>query len=65
MYFCYMKNKHKFIHLLVSTDDTYKYRYFILLELIDDGDPKLHIIPHPDWLVFYSEKYIYYCINLN
>ena len=60
-----MKNKQKFLQLSISTDDPHRKRYFVIVEFTDNGNPKLHIIPLPDWLVFYSEKYLYYCINLN
>jgi hypothetical protein len=65
MYICSMKYRNNFIQISFSTDDTYRERYFVVIELIDGKDPKLHIVPLPDWLVFHSEEYIYYCINLN
>jgi hypothetical protein len=65
MYFCNMKHKPKIIQLFFSTDDTYRERYMIIAELIDGEDPKLHIVEVPAWLVYHSEEYIYYCINLN
>jgi hypothetical protein len=65
MYFCNMQNRPKFIQLSISTDNSLSERYFIIAEIREEKEPRLHIIPLPDWLVFYSEKYPYYCINLN
>lgn len=65
MYFCIMQNRLKFIQLSISTDENFHERYFVIAELREGQEPRLHIVPLPDWLVFYSEKYQYYCINLN
>jgi len=65
MYFCNMTRKPKIIQFAFSTDDTYKERYMVVVEIVEGKYPKIHIVPVPSWLVFYSEDYLYYCINLN
>lgn len=65
MYFCNMEYKHKFIQLSFSTSDSYKARFIIVVEVISEEVQKVHLIPVPSWLVFYSDKYKFYCINLN
>ena len=54
-----MQNRLKLIQLSISTDDTFRERYFIIVELREGKEPGLNITPLPDWLVFYSEKYPY------
>jgi hypothetical protein len=65
MYFCIMENKPIFIQLSFSTSDSYESRFMIVVEVIDEEVQKVHLVPVPSWLVFYSEKYKFYCINLN
>jgi len=65
MYFCTMENKQKFIQLSFSTSDSYESRFMIVVEVIDQEVQKVHLVPVPAWLVYYSEKYKFYCINLN
>lgn len=65
MYFCHMTNKQKFLQFSVRTDESCRKRYIVIVEIVENEDPILHIIPLPDWLVFNSEKYHYNCINLD
>jgi hypothetical protein len=60
-----MKNGPKFIQLGFSTGDSNLSRYMVLAEVLDQEVQRLHLIPIPSWLEYYSEKYIFYCINLN
>jgi len=60
-----MENRPTFIQLSFSTEDSCHSRYMIIVEEIDAEVPKIYLIPVPSWLVFYSEKYRFYCINLN
>ena len=65
MYFCIMENKPIFIQLPFSTSDSYESRFMIVVEVIGEEVQKVHLVPILSWLVFYSEKYKFYCINLN
>ena len=65
MYFCIMQDRPILIQLSISTDENFSARFFIVAELKEYQTPRLQIILFLDWLVFYSEKYPYYCINLN
>jgi len=65
MYFYIMKDIPTFIQLSFSTDNSFEARYMIILEVINDEVQRMHLLPVPSWLVFYSEKYKFYCINLN
>ena len=65
MYFCVMENKPKFIQLSFSTSDSYESRFMIVVEVIDQEVQRVHLVPVPAWLVYYSEKFKFYCINLN
>ena len=65
MYFCAMDNKPMFIQLSFSTSDSFEARFMIIVEVINEEVQKMHLVPLPAWLVFYSEKYKFYCINLN
>lgn len=48
-----------------NTDDQYQERYIIIVEVIDGEIPKIHLVPVPSWLVYYSKEYRYNPINLN
>lgn len=65
MYFCTMENKPIFIQLSFSASDSYESRFMIVVEVLAEEVQKVHLVPVPAWLVFYSEKYKFYCINLN
>lgn len=65
MYFCIMQDRPKLIQLSISTDENFRKRFSSVAELKEDQAPRLQIIALPDWLVFYSEKFQYCCINLN
>jgi hypothetical protein len=65
MYFCRMENKPIFFQLSFNTSDSYEARFIIVVEVIGEEVQKVHLVPVPSWLVFYSEKYKFYCINLN
>ena len=60
MYFCVMENKPKFIQLSFSTSDSYESRFMIVVEVIDQEVQKVHLVPVPAWLVYYSEKFKFY-----
>jgi hypothetical protein len=60
-----MEYKPIFIQLPFSTSDSYESRFMIVVEVINEEVQKVHIVPVPSWLVYYSEKYKFYCINLN
>ena len=65
MYICEMKNRPTLIQLSFSDEQSCLERYMVIVEMKSGEIPKLHLVPVPTWLVFYSEKYKYYCINLN
>jgi hypothetical protein len=54
-----------FIQLSFSTSDSFEARFMIIVEVINEEVQKMHLVPLPAWLVFYSEKYKFYSINLN
>ena len=60
-----MKNRSSFIQLSFSTDDSCQKRYMIIAEMVNEEVQHVHLVPVPSWLVFYSEEYRFYCINLN
>lgn len=60
-----MENKPMFIQLSFSTSDSFEARFMIIVEVINEEVQKMHLVPLPAWLVFYSEKYKFYSINLN
>ena len=60
-----MKNRLTFIQLSFSTNDSCQTRYMVIAEVIDEEVQKIHLVPVPPWLVFYSEEYKFYCPNLN
>jgi hypothetical protein len=59
-----MENR-SFIQLSLSTDESFEARYMIVIEIVEQKIKKVHIVAIPSWLVYYSEKYRYYSINLN
>ncbi len=59
-----MENR-SFIQLSFSTDDTCQKRFIIIAEVVNEEVQYVHLVPVPAWLVFYSEEYRFYCINLN
>lgn len=65
MLFCLMKNTPTFVQLSFNTDDEFKNRYLIIVEVDNQEVQYVHLVPVPSWLVFYSEEYRFYCINLN
>jgi hypothetical protein len=48
-----------------STDDSFQERFIIVVEIVEGEVPKLHLVPIPSWLVYYSKEYKFYCVNLN
>lgn len=53
------------IQLHICIDDSYKERYMIVVEATEGERPLVHLVPVPQWLVFYSEEYKFYCMNFN
>ena len=60
-----MENKPTFIQLSFHTDDQFKNRYLVIAEVVEQEVQYVHLVPVPAWLVFYSNDYKYYCLNLN
>lgn len=60
-----MKRRPALIQLPFWADESYTERYMIVIEAIEGETPVLHLVPVPSWLVYYSNVYKYYCINLN
>ncbi len=60
-----MENKPIFIQLSFNTSDSFEARFMIVVEVSSEEVLNVHVVPIPEWLVFYSEQYKYYCINLN
>jgi hypothetical protein len=60
-----MNNRLTFIQLSFSTNDSCQTRYMVIVEVIDEEVQKIHLVPVPTWLIFYSEEYKFYCPNLN
>jgi len=65
MYLYQMKNRTKFFQLSFCNDDSYKERYFIIVEMNDGAIPRAHLVPVPQWLVYRSKEYKYHPINWN
>lgn len=65
MYFCKMRDRPLFIQLSFSLDDSNQNRFIIIAEVVNEEVQNIHLVPVPSWLVFYSEEYRFYCINLN
>jgi hypothetical protein len=59
-----MENR-SFIQLSFNTDGQYNKRFMIIAEVVNEEVQHVHLVPVPSWLVFYSEEYRFYCINLN
>ena len=65
MYVYNMNDRPIFIQMSFSTDDSFQKRFIIIAEVVNEEVQHVHVVPVPSWLVFYSEEYRFYCINLN
>lgn len=64
-YICVMKKYPVLIQISFHSDESYKERYMIIVELVNGEVKIVHLVNVPQWLVYRSKEYKYHPINWN